>query len=220
VNFTVDWKIRRDVPEPGALPNAAKFIFNIENPETMVRAVAEAAMRETIGAEELEPIITSGQASVVEQTRGRIQEVLDLYDSGIEILRVNMEKPEVPGAVRDAFADVIKARNEKERRINEAQRIANQIIPVAEGDALKIIQEAQAYAASVEADSVGQAERFNKIYQEYQRAPQVTRQRMYLETVEGVLGGMNKIIIDESASNGVVPYLPLNELKSNNQQGN
>jgi len=213
VNFTVDWKISRAVPEPGDFPNAAKFIFNIENQEVMVKAVAEAAMRETIGAKELEPIITSGQAEVVEQTRQRIQAVLDLYDSGIEVLRVNMEKPEVPGAVRDAFADVIKARNEKEQMINEAQRAANQIVPVAEGQALKVIEEARAYAARVEADSIGQAERFNKIYDEYRRAPEVTRQRMYLETVEGVLGDMNKIIIDESAGSGVVPYLPLNELQ-------
>lgn len=220
ISFTVDWKISRaSVPE-GELPNAAKFIFNIEDPEEMVKAVAAAAMRETIGAKELEPIITSGQADVVEQTRVRIQETLDSYKSGIEVLRVNMEKPEVPGAVRDAFADVIKARNEKDRMVNEAQRESNQIIPVAEGDALKIIQEARAYSARVEADSVGQADRFNKIYEEYRRAPQVTRQRMYLETVESVLGDMNKIIIDKKASGGVVPYLPLNELKSNSQQVN
>jgi len=216
VNFTVDWKIQRAPVEPGEFPNAAKYIFNVDNPETMVKAVAEAAMRETIGAKKLEPIITSGQAEVVELTRARIQEVLDFYDSGIEILRVNMEKPEVPGAVRDAFADVIKARNEKAQMINEAQRAANQIIPVAEGEAQKVIQEARAYAARVEADSIGQAERFNRIYDEYRRAPQVTRQRMYLETIEDVLGGMNKIIIDESAGSGVVPYLPLNELKSGN----
>jgi len=220
ISFTVDWKISRATVANGELPNAAKFIFNIEEPEEMVKAVAEAAMRETIGAKELEPIITSGQADVVEQTRLRVQETLDSYDSGIEVLRVNMEKPEVPGAVRDAFADVIKARNEKDRMVNEAQRTSNQIIPVAEGEALKIIQEARAYAARVEADSVGQAERFNKIYQEYRRAPQVTRQRMYLETVESVLGDMNKIIIDKKASGGVVPYLPLNELKPKTEQSN
>lgn len=214
VTFTVDYKISRAPTGAGEMPNAAKYIFNIDAPEQMVKAVAESAMRETIGAKELEPIITSGQADVVEQTRQRIQETLNSYDSGIEVLRVNMERPEVPGAVRDAFADVIKARNEKERMINEAQRQANQIIPVAEGEALKIIQEARAYAASVEADSLGQAERFNKIYREYARAPEVTRQRMYLETVESVLDGMNKVIIEDGSSgSGVVPYLPLNELQ-------
>lgn len=220
ISFSVDWKIDRSPPEPGEMPNAAKFLFNIEHPERMVKAVAEAAMRETVGGNKLGPIITSGQALVVEQTRQRIQEVLDYYDSGIEVLRVNMEKPEPPRAVRDAFADVIKARNEKARMINEAQRAANQIIPVAEGDARKIIEDARAYAARVEADSMGQADRFNKIFAEYRRAPQVTRQRMYLETMEGVLGDMNKIVIDEQTGPGVVPYLPLDKLarpdKSNN----
>ena len=214
VSFTVNWNISRAAPAEGELPNAAKFIFNIEGPDNMVKAVAEAAMRETVGAKELEPIITSGQAEVVEQTRQRIQETLDFYQSGIQVLRVNMEKPEVPSAVRDAFADVIKARNEKERMINEAELVANQIVPVAEGQAQKVIQEARAYAARVEADSIGQAERFNKIYEEYRRAPEVTRQRMYLETVEDVLGDMNKIIVEDKAGSGVVPYLPLNELRS------
>lgn len=190
----------------------AKFIFNIENPDSMVKAVAESAMRETVGGNRLGPIITSGQALVVEQTHQRIQEVLDSYQSGIEVLRVNMEKPEPPRAVRDAFADVIKARNEQAQMINEAQRASNQIIPVAEGEARKLVEEARAYSARVGADSIGQAERFNKIYTEYRRAPQVTRQRMYLETVEGVLGDMNKIIIDEEAGKGVVPYLPLDQL--------
>jgi len=212
ISFTVDWKVDRSPPEPGEMPNAAKFIFHIDEPETMVKAVAESAMRETIGGNRLGPIITSGQALVVEQTRQRIQDVLDSYGSGIEVLRVNMEKPEPPRAVRDAFADVIKARNEKAQMINDAQRAANQIIPVAQGDARKIFEDARAYAARVEADSIGQAERFNKIYTEYRRAPQVTRQRMYLETVEDVLGDMNKIIIDESAGQGVVPYLPLDEV--------
>ncbi|MEL6362206.1 MAG: FtsH protease activity modulator HflK [Pseudomonadota bacterium] len=220
VNFSVDYRVSRTVTEPDELPNAAKYIFNIENPRQMVIAVSEAAMRETIGAKELEPIITSGQADVVEQTRQRIQETLDYYDSGIEVLRVNMEKPEVPAAVRDAFADVIKARNEKARMINDAERNANQIIPVAQGDGLRVIQEARAYAARVEEESVGQAERFNKIYEEYRRAPQVTRQRMYLETVESVLGGMNKIIIEDNAGSGVVPYLPLTELQRKSSEVN
>ncbi len=220
VSFTVNWNISRAAPAEGELPNAAKLIFNIEGPDNMVKAVAEAAMRETVGAKELEPIITSGQAEVVEQTRQRIQETLDFYQSGIQVLRVNMEKPEVPAAVRDDFADVIKARNEKERMINEAQRNANQIIPIAEGQAQKTIEEARGYAARVEADSLGQAERFNKIYTEYARAPEVTRQRMYLETIEDVLGGMNKIIIEDGAGSGVVPYLPLNELRSNSNSNN
>lgn len=213
VSFTVNWKIKGEPPEAGQKPNAAKYIFNIENPEALVKGVAESAMRETIGAKRLEPIITAGQADVVEQTRVRIQEALDAYDSGMEVIRVNMERPEVPGAVRDAFADVIKARNEKTQAINDAQKVANQIVPVAEGDGQRMVEEARAYAAEVEGKALGEAERFDKIFGEYRRAKDVTKQRMYLETMEQVLGGMNKIIIDKEAGKGVVPYLPLDELR-------
>ena len=212
ISFSVDWKVDLSAPQEGQKPNVAKFIFNVDDPAQMVKAVSEAAMRDTIGSSELDPIITSGQAVVTEQTRVKIQEVLNFYNSGIEVLRVNMEKPEPPAAVRDAFVDVVKARSEKERTINEAELAANQIIPVAEGQAQKTIEEARAYAARVEAESLGEAERFTKIYEEYRRAPEVTRQRMYLETVEKVLGDMNKIIVEDDAGSGVVPYLPLNEL--------
>ncbi len=218
ISFSVDWKVDQSAPQGGEKPNVAKFIFNVDDPVQMVKAVSEAAMRDTIGSSELDPIITSGQAVVTEQTRIKIQEVLNFYDSGIEVLRVNMEKPEPPAAVRDAFVDVVKARSEKERTINEAELAANQIIPVAEGRAQQIIEQARAYAARVESESLGEAERFSKIYEEYRRAPEVTRQRMYLETVEKVLGDMNKIIIEDDAGSGVVPYLPLNEL--NRQQSN
>ena len=219
VGFSVFWKISEKPAEEGEFPNVAKFVFNIEGQENLVEAVSEAAMREAIGARELEPIITSGQRELEDNTKSRIQEVLDQYDSGIEVLRVNLKKPEVPIAVRDAFADVIIAGNQKEAMINEAQRSANQIVPVAQGQAAKSIEEARAYAASVTADSLGQAERFNRIYEEYIQAPEVTRRRMYLETMERVLGRVDKVILDENeGGNGVVPYLPLNELgKKSNQ---
>jgi membrane protease subunit HflK len=214
VTFRVDWKIKEGVPESGPWPNAAKFIFNIKDDEAeaLIASVAESAMRETIGAKPLEPIITSAQAEVAEQTRQRLQAVLDSYDTGIEIIRVNLIRAAVPAAVRDAFADVIKARTEKEQVINEAQKAANQIVPVAEGEAQRMIEEARAYAARVESEAMGEAQRFNKVFEEYRRAKDVTKQRMYLETMESVLGGMNKIMIDEDAGKGVVPYLPLNEL--------
>lgn len=212
VSFTVDWKIKETPPAEGELPNAAKFIFQIEDAETLVRSVSESAMRETIGAKPLGPIITAGQAEVTEQTRQRIQSVLDSYTGSIEVIRVNMDRPEVPAAVRDAFADVIKARNEKEQLINEAEKAANQIVPGAEGDAQRMIEEARAYAARVEAEAIGEAERFNQIFAEYRRAKEVTKQRMYIETMESVLAAMNKVVIDKDAGEGVVPYLPLNEI--------
>lgn len=213
ISFTVNWRIRQGAVPAGELPNAAKFVFNIEDPKGTVTAVAEAAMRETVGGQELDPIITSGQLAVNEQTRERIQQVLDDYGSGIQVERVNIERPEPPAAVRDAFADVVRAGNEKNQMINEATRDANQIVPVAQGQALKIEQEAKAYAAQTEAEAIGQAGRFTKILEEYLKAKQVTRQRMYLETTERVLAKMNKIVIDEQAGNGIVPYLPLNELQ-------
>ncbi len=212
VSFTVNWKIKAEAPEPGDLPNAAKFVFRIEDADALIRNVAESAMRETIGAKQLEPILTSGQAEVVAQTTRRIQDVLDSYDSGMEVIRVNMERPDVPGSVRDAFADVIKARNEKTQMINEAERTANQIVPVAEGDGQRMIEEARAYAARVESEAIGEAERFNKVFEEYRRAKEVTKQRMYLETMEQVLAPMNKVMIDDKAGKGVVPYLPLDQL--------
>ena len=212
ISFTIDWKISQEAVEPGDLPNPAKYVFNLDNPEKAVLHVAEAAMRETIGGKELDPIITSGQADVNEQTRQRIQNNLDEYQSGIEVLRVNVGRPEPPNAVREAFVDVVRAGNQKDQLINEAQRDANQVVPVAEGQAQKILQDALAYKAQVEADALGQADRFNKIYEEYKKAPEVTRRRMYLETVEKVLPRLNKVVVDEQAGTGIVPYLPLNEL--------
>jgi len=212
ISFTVNWKISEAPVEPGELPNAAKYAFNLDDPEKAILHVAEAAMREVIGGKELDPVITSGQREVGDQTRELIQEGLDEYNSGIEVLRVSISRPEPPSAVRDAFVDVVVAGNEKDQAINEAQRDANQIVPVAEGQALKIVQEALAYKARVEEDAIGQADRFTKILEEYNKAPEVTRQRLFLERMESVLSKMNKIIIDEDAGSGIVPYLPLNEL--------
>ncbi len=217
ISFTVDWVASPLPPKDGELPNAAKMIFNIENPGGTVKAVAEAAMREVIGSRELIPIITSGQTLIQQQTRERIQEVLDEYDSGIEILLVSMETPKEPSAVREAFADFNQAGNQKKSIINNAELDANKIIPVAEGEALKKIQDALGYASKVEADALGQVERFNQIYTEYQKQPEITRQRLYLETTEKFLGKMDKIIIDDDAGSGVVPYLPLPELGKNKQ---
>ena len=141
-----------------------------------------------------------------------MQEALDSYDSGVQIIRVNYQKADAPPQVRDAFLDVFNAGSEAERRVNDAQRYYNEKIPLARGEAQKILEDAAAYAARVTADARGQAERFNQIYNEYRQAPSVTRQRMYLETVESVLADMNKIVMEDDAGSGVVPYLPLNEL--------
>ncbi len=219
VTFSVDWNIDTSPQGEGELPGPAKFQFLIENPDNVVRAVAEAAMREVVGGNRLEPLLTSGRGNVSERTQTIMQQALDAYDSGINIIRVNYQKADAPPQVRDAFLDVFNAGSEAERKVNDAQRYYNEKIPRARGEAQKILEDAAAYAARVTADARGQAERFNQIYDDYRQAPTVTRQRMYLETVESVLADMNKIVIEDEAGSGVVPYLPLNELNRSQQRG-
>ncbi len=218
VTFSVNWNVDTSPAPEGELPGPAKYAFNIEEPQNVVRAVAEAAMREVVGGNTLEPLITSGRDLVQEQTRDLMQEALDSYNSGVRIIRVNYRRADAPPQVREAFLDVFNAGSEAERKVNEAQRYYNEKIPLARGEAQKILEDAAAYAARVTADARGQAQRFNQIYDEYRQAPSVTRQRMYLETVESVLADMNKIVIEDDAGSGVVPYLPLNELNRQSQR--
>lgn len=212
VTFSVNWNVDTSAVADEDLPGPAKFIFNVESPDNVVRAVAEAAMREVVGGNTLQPLITSGRTLVEDDTMRLMQEALDSYESGIRIIRVNYGRADAPPQVREAFLDVFNAGSEAESKINEAQRYFNEKIPRARGEAQQILENSRAYAARVTEDARGQAERFNQIYGEYRNAPDVTRQRMYLETVESVLADMNKIIIDEDSGQGVVPYLPLNEL--------
>lgn len=218
VTFSVDWNIDTSPQAEGELPGPAKFAFNIENPDVVVRDVAEAAMREVVGGNRLEPLLTSGRGDVSERTQTIMQEALDSYDSGVQIIRVNYQKADAPPQVRDAFLDVFNAGSEAERKVNDAQRYYNEKIPLARGEAQKILEDAAAYAARVTADARGRAERFSQVYDEYRQAPSVTRQRMYLETIETVLADMNKIVIEDDAGSGVVPYLPLNELNRQTQR--
>lgn len=219
VTFSVNWNVDTDPVPDGALPGPAKFIFNIENPEKVVRSVAEASMREVVGGNALQPLITSGRDLVEEDTMLLMQYALDSYDSGIRIIRVNYGRADAPPQVREAFLDVFNAGSEAESKINEARRYFNEKIPRARGEARQILENSYAYAARVTEDALGQAGRFNRIYDEYRNAPEVTRQRMYLETIESVFAGMDKVIIDEDAGSGVVPYLPLNELNRSRTGG-
>jgi membrane protease subunit HflK len=219
VGLKVQWRIKADATAPeGAMPPVAQYIFMIDDPQNLVLTLAEAAIREVVGRNELDFIQTDGRAVVMDETRQLMQEALDAQSAGIEIVSVNLEKADPPTEeVNQAFLDVIAAAQDREQYINRAREYANKIVPEARGQAQKILEEARGYQAQVTADARGQASRFDAIYGEYQKAPEVTRERMYLETVERVLGPMNKIIIDKNAGSGVVPYLPLNELKK--QQG-
>jgi len=201
IDFSVFWVIK----------DAGNFLFRIQSPVETVKAASETAMREVIAKSQLQPILTKGRSSIEVEVQEIIQSILDEYESGIQITQVQTQKADPPDQVIDAFRDVQAARADMERSKNEAEAYANDVIPRARGDAAKILQEAEAYKKQVVAAAEGEASRFVAIYNEYEKAKQVTQERMYLETMEKVLADIDKVIIDRKAG-GVVPYLPLPEL--------
>jgi membrane protease subunit HflK len=203
VDFSVFWLIKPD--------GVADYLFNIRQSEGTVKAVAESAMREVVGHSEIEPILTGARASTETAVQDLMQKTLDNYGAGIQITQVQLQKVDPPSQVIDSFRDVQAARSDAERAQNEAQTYANRVVPEARGRAAQILQAADAYKSQTVAEATGQTARFLKVYEEYKKAPDVTRQRMYLETMERLFSGTDKIILD-SGANGVVPYLPLNEL--------
>jgi modulator of FtsH protease HflK len=213
VDFTVFW-----VVGAGAT-GASDFRFNMQNPEGSVKAVSESAMREVIGRSELEPILTGGRQRIESEVHELVQKTLDQYKAGITVTQVQLLKVEAPTQVIDAFRDVQAAQADQERAQNEARTYAGRVVPEARGRAAQIEQAAGAYREQTVAEAIGQTARFNKIYEEYKKAPEVTRQRLYLETMERLFGGTDKIILDSSGQggSGVVPYLPLPELRNRPQ---
>ena len=211
VDFTVLWRIK---PK-----GAADFLFNIQNPEGTVKAVAESAMREVIGRSNIQPILTGARTTTELGVQQLMQKTLDQYGSGIEIAQVQMQKVDPPAQVIDAFRDVQAARADLERLQNEAQTYANRIVPEAKGRAAQIFQAAEGYKQQAVAEARGQSARFLKVYDEYAKAKDVTRERIYLETMERILGNSEKLIYDPGSGNaqGVLPYLPLNELTPRRQ---
>jgi modulator of FtsH protease HflK len=205
VDFSVLWKVKPT--------GVGDYLFNIQNPEGTVKAVAESAMREVIGRSEIQPILTGARQTIENAVQELMQRTLDHYGAGILVQQVQLQKVDPPSQVIDAFRDVQAARADLERAINEAQTYANRVVPEARGRVAQITQAAEAYKQQTVAEATGQTARFLKIYDEYKKAPDVTRERMYLETMERILGGTDKIILDSGVGgSNVVPYLPLNEL--------
>jgi membrane protease subunit HflK len=205
VDFSVLWKVKPT--------GVGEFLFNIQNPEGTVKAVAESAMREVIGRSEIQPILTGARQTIETAVQDLMQKTLDHYGAGVIIQQVQLQKVDPPAQVIDAFRDVQAARADLERAVNESQTYANRVVPEARGRVAQITQAAEAYKSQTVAEATGQTSRFLKIYEQYKKAPDVTRERMYLETMERVLGGTDKIILDSRVGgSGVVPYLPLNEL--------
>jgi modulator of FtsH protease HflK len=171
-------------------------------------------MREVIGHSEIQPILTGARANIETAVQQLMQSTLDHYSAGIQVTQVQLQKVDPPAQVIDSFRDVQAARSDAERAQNEAQTYANRVVPEARGRAAQITQAAEAYREQTVAEATGQTSRFLKVYDEYKKAPDVTRERMYLETMERLFNGTDKIIMDSgpAGQNGVVPYLPLNEL--------
>jgi modulator of FtsH protease HflK len=213
VDVSVLWVIK-----PGGV---ADYLFNIQNPEGTVKTVAESAMREVIGRSEIEPLLTGARQSIEGAVQELMQKTLDRYGAGIQINQVQLLKADPPAQVIGSFRDVQAAKSDAERAQNEAQTYAKQVIPEARGKAAQIRQAAEAYREQTVAEATGQAAHFLKVLEEYKKAPDVSRQRIYLEAMAHVLGGTDKILLNSNAtgSGGVVPYSPLNELTHRPQPG-
>lgn len=207
IGFQVVWNIS----------DPSNYLFNLADPQDTIRAVSESAMRDIIARSELSPILNRDRGLIVADLRTAIQSTLDSYNSGISVIRVNLQRAAPPADVADAFRAVQSAQQQRDTLQNQADAYANQATAGARGQAAALLEEAEAYRARVVNDARGEAAAFISVYDEYTKAPEVTRRRMYLETMERVLGGMNKVILDgvasgENGGQGVVPFLPLNEL--------
>ena len=208
IGFQVVWNVN----------DPAKLLFNIAEPQETVQAVSESVMREIIAATNLAPILNRDRGIIAQSAKDGIQAALDEYEAGINVVRVNLDRADPPAEVIDAFRDVQAAEQERDRLQRAADAYANRVLAEARGQAAQVIEEAEGYRARVTNDAIGQASRFSAILQEYQAAEEVTRRRIYLETMERVLGDVGKIVLDPSISGGsdggtgVVPFLPLNDL--------
>ncbi|MGH6661853.1 MAG: FtsH protease activity modulator HflK, partial [Rhodospirillales bacterium] len=206
IDFVVQWRIK----------NAAEFLFNLRNQEGTVKIAAESAVREVVGQTPLEEAIARRRAEVEIKTKELLQQILDSYGAGVFVADVKLQKVDAPSEVIDAFNDVQRAKQDQERSINEAQAYLNDIVPKAKGQAEKMTQEAAAYKEKVIKEADGEAKRFLSVYETYKGAKEVTTRRLFLERMQDVLKNSEKVIIDK-AGTGVVPYLPLPELRKQQQ---
>ncbi|MGH6817219.1 MAG: FtsH protease activity modulator HflK [Methylovirgula sp.] len=211
VKFVVIWQIDPVHPE--------NYAFNVVDPQETVKAVAEGAMSEVIGRSQIQKILTAERKVIEPEVQELMQKTLDSYRAGVLILQVQLQSVDPPEQVIASFRDVIAAQQDADRIRNEAEAYANRVVPVARGKAAAIVQQAEGYRLQTVAQATGQASRFDQIYAQYKNAPAVTRERMYLETMEKVFGSANKVILDEPGGQSVVPYLPLPQLAPQSSEG-
>ncbi|MDR0809854.1 MAG: FtsH protease activity modulator HflK [Gemmobacter sp.] len=203
----MDFQVVWNISDPAA------YLFNLAEPAETVRAVSSSAMRDIIARLELTPVLNTGRGPIAADLRANVQATLDSYRAGINVVRVNFNRADPPAEVKDAFREVQAAQQERDRLEKEADAYANRVTAGARGEAARLMEDAAAYRARVVNDAQGEASRFLAVYEEYAKAPEVTRKRMYLETMEGVLGNVDKVILDGKTSEGVLPYLPLDSLR-------
>ena len=203
----IDFQVVWNVSDP------ARFLFNLREPRKTIRAVAESAMREIIAQSDLAPVLNRDRGIIADRLRELIQVTLDSYNSGVNVVRVNFEKADPPDEVIDAFRAVQAAEQQRDRLVKESDAYANRVLAQARGESAQMLEEAEGYRARVVNEATGEASRFIAVLEEYTKAPEVTRKRLYIETMEEVLGGLDKVIIDDGIGGaGIVPYLPLNQL--------
>lgn len=187
------------------------FVLNVKAPEYSLRHATDSALRHVVGSSGLDEVVSTGREQLSIDVKERLQTYLDSYGAGIKVVKVNILEAKPPSAVKAAYDDVIKAREDRERVINEAQAYANGIVPEARGRAKRVIEEAKGYQARVVADAEGETERFDKLLAEYQKAPEVTRQRLYLDTMQAVMENSSKVVVDVEGGNNML-YLPLDKI--------
>ena len=198
------------------IKDASDFIFNLREPDITVSQAGESAIREVMGQNSMDFIITEGRTKVAEDTKGLLQNVLDTYGAGVNIQSLNILEAQPPEQVQDAFSDAIKAREDEQRYINEAEAYRNEIIPLARGQAKQMLEQAIAYKVKLINAAEGEASRFTQLFTEYKKAPAVTKERLYLEAVESVLSNSSKVMIDVEGGNNMM-YLPLDQILNRNQ---
>ena len=203
IQFAVQYKVS----------NARDYVFNVRDPDTTLRQVTETAMREVVGKNNMDFVIKDGRVDVANRTKDLMGEILEFYKTGLIVTNLNMQNAQPPKQVQHAFDDAVKAREDKERLVNEAEAYSNDILPRARGRASRMQQEAEAYRDEVIAKATGESERFLKVLTEYKKAPAVTRERLYLEAMESVLGNSNKVMVDVKQGNNLM-YLPLDRLQN------
>ncbi|WP_133487807.1 FtsH protease activity modulator HflK [Aliiroseovarius marinus] len=212
IDFQVVWNIS----------DIEKFVFNLAAPENTIQAVSESAMREIIARSLLAPVLTSDRGVIAQELEELIQSTLDGYQSGVNIIRVNFDRADPPAEVIDSFREVQAAEQTRDTLQKQADAYANRVVAAARGEAAQLLEQAEGYRAQVVNEAEGEAARFLAVFEEYQKAQDITRKRLYLETLEKVMTNIDKVILDEAigGGSGVVPYLPLNELnKSNSNSG-